>query len=69
MANGGINRSHLNRLPASDTRSRAIVAVMKDDEARHAEQALAAGARELPRTVRWLMRGAAKVMTTTAHRI
>ena len=61
--------SHLNRLPASDTRSRAIVAVMKDDERRHAEQALAAGARELPRPVRWLMRGAAKVMTTTAHRI
>lgn len=60
---------HLDRLPAGDTRSRAIVAVMKDDEARHADQALAAGARELPRPVRWLMRGAAKVMTTTAHRI
>jgi ubiquinone biosynthesis monooxygenase Coq7 len=58
---------HLERLPAGDTRSRAIVEVMKDDESRHADQALAAGARLLPAPVRWLMRGAAKVMTTTAH--
>jgi len=60
---------HLDRLPAEDTRSRAIVQAMKDDESRHAEDALAAGAAELPAPVRWLMRGAAKVMTTTAHRI
>jgi len=60
---------HLDRLPAGDTRSRAIVAVMKDDESRHADEALAAGARALPAPVRWLMRGAAMVMTTTAHRI
>ncbi len=60
---------HMDRLPAGDTRSRAIVAVMKEDEARHADNALAAGARDLPAPVKWLMRGAAKVMTTTAHRI
>lgn len=58
---------HLERLPASDLASRAIVDQMKLDEARHAEQAVAAGARELPVPVRWLMRGAAKVMTGTAH--
>ncbi|WP_411565025.1 2-polyprenyl-3-methyl-6-methoxy-1,4-benzoquinone monooxygenase [Rubrivivax sp. A210] len=61
--------SHMERLPAGDARSRAIVEVMKQDEARHADNALAAGARELPQPVRWLMRAAAKVMTTTAHRI
>jgi ubiquinone biosynthesis monooxygenase Coq7 len=60
---------HLGRLPAADERSRAIVEVMKDDEARHADHALAAGGVSLPAPVRWLMRAAAKVMTVTAHRI
>ena len=60
---------HLDRLPAEDQRSRAIVQRMKEDEARHADEALAAGAMDLPAPVRWLMRGAAHVMTTTAHRI
>lgn len=58
---------HLQRLPEADTRSRAIVAAMHDDERRHAEAADAAGAVKLPLPVRWLMRGAAKVMTGTAH--
>ena len=60
---------HLDRLPLQDERSRAIVQRMKEDEARHADDALAAGASALPAPVRWLMRGAARVMTTTAHRI
>ncbi|MBA4176585.1 MAG: demethoxyubiquinone hydroxylase family protein [Leptothrix sp. (in: Bacteria)] len=60
---------HLDRLPPEDQRSRAIVQRMKEDEARHADDALAAGAQPLPAPVRWLMRGAAHVMTTTAHRI
>lgn len=60
---------HLDRLPAEDERSRALVAAMKDDEARHADHALAAGAATLPLPVRWLMRGAARVMTSAAHRI
>lgn len=60
---------HLDRLPAADAESRAIVATMRDDEARHAEAAARSGARELPWPVRWAMRGMAKVMTTTAHRI
>ena len=42
---------------------------MKSDEARHADDALAAGGAELPRPVAWLMRGAAKLMTTVAHRV
>lgn len=60
-------QSHLERLPAGDHASRAIVAQMKDDEAAHGQQALAAGAVELPGPVRLAMRAAAKVMTTTAH--
>ncbi len=60
-------RSHLDRLPASDHASRAIVAQMGADEARHAAQARDAGAVDLPAPVKALMAAAAKVMTTTAH--
>jgi len=61
--------SHLQRLPAEDLPSRAVVARMQVDEERHAAQARAAGALELPWPARALMRAAAKVMTTTAHRV
>jgi ubiquinone biosynthesis monooxygenase Coq7 len=61
--------SHLERLPAQDHASRAIVAQMRDDELRHARDAQAADALRLPAPARRLMRMAAKVMTTTAHRI
>jgi 3-demethoxyubiquinol 3-hydroxylase len=61
--------SHMDRLPLHDHASRAIVAQMKDDEARHAREAQHAGGVELPRPVQMLMRAAAKVMTTVAHRI
>jgi ubiquinone biosynthesis monooxygenase Coq7 len=60
-------QGHLERLPAADHASRAIVAQMKDDEAAHAASALASGAAELPQPVKLAMRAAAKVMTTTAH--
>ena len=62
-------QSHLQRLPTEDWASRAVVAQMQADEERHAEDALQAGAMELPAPVRSLMRLAAKVMTTTAHHI
>lgn len=62
-------QSHMDRLPAADSASRAIVAQMKIDEAAHAQMALQAGAVELPGPVKALMRAAAKVMTTVAHRI
>jgi ubiquinone biosynthesis monooxygenase Coq7 len=61
--------SHMDRLPADDQRSRAIVSVMKDDELRHAEKAAAAGGMTLPSPVSTLMRAAARVMTTVAHRV
>ncbi len=59
--------THLEKLPSGDHESRAIVAQMKDDEARHAQEAASAGALELPAPVKSLMSVAAKVMTTTAH--
>ena len=59
--------AHLDRLPAPDSASRAIVQRMKDDEARHASAAEAAGGTRLTWPVRWAMRQAARVMTTTAH--
>lgn len=58
---------HLERLPAEDARSRAMVARMRDDEIAHGRKAEAAGARALPAPVRLGMRAAAKVMTTTAY--
>ena len=60
---------HLDRLPAGDGQSRALVAAMKEDEARHADQAMAAGAELLPLPLRWLMRGASRLMTGTAQYI
>lgn len=61
--------SHLDRLPAGDQTSRAIVAQMAADEVKHAVDAEKAGAAELPGPVKELMRAAARVMTTTAHYI
>jgi len=59
--------SHLDRLPAEDTASRAVVAQMKEEEARHADEAMAAGAQTLPTPARAGMRLVAKLMTATAH--
>ena len=61
--------SHMERLPTGDSVSRAIVAQMKDDEVQHARMAERAGAVALPGPVQGLMKLAAKVMTTVAHRI
>jgi ubiquinone biosynthesis monooxygenase Coq7 len=59
--------SHLDRLPAGDLASRAIVGQMKADEAGHAVAAENAGAVRLPWPVRMAMRAAGRIMTTTAH--
>ena len=61
--------THLQRLPAGDAASAAIVRQMKADEARHGAAAKAAGATSLPGPVRWAMRFAGRVMTATAHRL
>jgi ubiquinone biosynthesis monooxygenase Coq7 len=58
---------HLDRLPAGDEKSRAIVEQMRDDEARHATSALQHGAAELPSPVKLAMRLSSRVMTGVAH--
>jgi ubiquinone biosynthesis monooxygenase Coq7 len=60
---------HIDRLPAEDARSRAILVQMRDDEARHGTMAAAAGAADLPPPVKGLMRLAAVVMKKVAYRI
>ena len=62
-------QSHLERLPQHDAPSLAVVAQMKDDEERHAQAAIDAGAIPVPPPAKALMKMAAKVMTTTAHYI
>jgi ubiquinone biosynthesis monooxygenase Coq7 len=61
--------SHMDRLPAGDVKSRAIVAAMRDDEMRHGAAASDAGAAELPWVVSVLMRATARLMTVTAYRL
>ena len=59
---------HLATLPAGDERSRAILRTMKDDEARHADDALAAGARVLPAPIPRLMALTSRPMRAVAYR-
>ena len=61
--------SHLQRLPAADSRSRAIVEQMKIDEQGHADVAENLGAAELPQPVKQLMKLTSKVMTILAEKI
>lgn len=58
---------HLQNLPVTDARSRAIVDQMRLDEIRHAETAVRLGAAELPSTVKLAMKLSAKVMTKAAY--
>src|SRR5947208_7631441 len=60
---------HLDALPAADERTRAVVAAMRSDEAKHRASALSLGAAELPPAAKAAMRLASKVMTTVAYRI
>jgi ubiquinone biosynthesis monooxygenase Coq7 len=60
---------HLQTLPEQDTKSRKVLEAMRADESRHGAQALADGGEELPQPVKQVMRGLAKVMTTTTYRL
>ncbi len=60
-------QSDADGLPAGDTASRAIVAVMQQDEAAHGLAAKEAGAQELSDANKALMAKAARVMTQTAY--
>jgi len=61
--------SHLEELPDNDDKSRAIVTQMRDEEEEHGENAIEAGAAELPAPLQRLMKLTAKVMTNTAYRL
>lgn len=63
-----LNR-HLAKLPEQDSKSRAVLRQMREDEISHAETAVRLGGRELPTPVRFAMKVASGVMTTTAYRI
>jgi len=59
--------SHLDSLPPEDVKSRAIIEQMRDEEEEHGDNAINAGAADLPAPVRRLMKMTAKVMTKTAY--
>ena len=58
---------HLERLPADDHRSRAVLERMRDDERRHGSMGRALGAAELPLPVKAAMRLVSGVMTRAAY--
>lgn len=58
---------HLDKLPADDRRSRAVVGQMREDERRHGSMGHALGAANLPYPVKRAMRAASRVMTRTAY--
>ncbi len=59
---------HLERLPPTDDRSRAILEAMRSDEARHGENAARAGGHVFPAAVKGAMGLASKVMTAATYR-
>lgn len=59
--------SHLEKLPSQDKKSREVICQMRDDEMRHGQAAIDAGAAALPIPVKHLMTLHAKVMTTLAY--
>jgi ubiquinone biosynthesis monooxygenase Coq7 len=62
-------KDHMARAPLNDGRTRAIIDQMHDDEARHMNMALQAGAAELPAPVKQLMTLMSKVMTSLTYHI
>lgn len=60
---------HLERLPAGDQRSQAILDQMKTDEAKHARMAEEAGAHALPKPIQSAMAFTAGIMKTLAYRL
>lgn len=62
-------QKHLHKLPPQDIKTRAILTKMQDDEARHAEMAVAAGATELPVLIKRVMAVASTLMTRSSYYI
>lgn len=60
---------HLHRLSPADSRTRAVVERMREEEAAHRATAIEFGAAEMPAPARAAMRAMAKLMTTVAYRL
>ena len=60
---------HLDELPEGDVRSRAVLEKMREEEEQHGTNALGAGGREFPQSVKELMRLSSKLMTETTYKI
>lgn len=60
---------HLEKLPAQDERSRAVLATMQADEIRHAEAAQQRGGIELPFPLPQLMHLSSMLMKSVAYRL
>lgn len=60
-------QNHLNTLPAEDERSYAILEKMEVDEAKHRDEAVSLGAKNLPWTVQKAMGLTSKIMVKTAY--
>jgi len=60
---------HLERIPETDQKSRAILLQMREDEARHSTAALEAGGLRFPAPIKFGMSLMAKVMTKATYRI
>jgi ubiquinone biosynthesis monooxygenase Coq7 len=58
---------HLHLLPKQDERSQKILMQMEADEAKHRDEAIQSGARELPVFVQKIMGLASKVMVKTSY--
>lgn len=61
--------NHLDKLAPEDKPTRAVVAAMREDEARHRGTAVGLGAADMPAPARRAMRTVARVMTTIAYRL
>jgi ubiquinone biosynthesis monooxygenase Coq7 len=62
-------KKHLDELPATDSKSRAIVVKMLEDEARHKQSALEAGGAEFPAPITLAMKSLSTVMTKTTYHV
>ncbi|MDZ7685037.1 MAG: 2-polyprenyl-3-methyl-6-methoxy-1,4-benzoquinone monooxygenase [Gammaproteobacteria bacterium] len=62
-----ISRIYLDRLPPADTRSRAILRQMSEDEAKHGRTALDLGGTRFPPAVKHIMRGISRAMTGSTY--
>ncbi|MBD3894842.1 2-polyprenyl-3-methyl-6-methoxy-1,4-benzoquinone monooxygenase [Halomonas sp. ML-15] len=60
---------HLQELPPADSRSRAVLEQMREDEAHHERWALEAGGARFPLPVKLGMRLVSKVMTQSVYRL